>query len=278
MSLLTWCLPGVNAMLVRWRRPDLVRNAPFGKQLPWIGLAWIVFPLWIYIFAVVKPIVNALTAGGALKYLETNGIIDAGLFYLIGLVDLLGHAVALALRGSRLQDALHRAAAGLRRRPAPMADTRIYVASDLHAAEKAWRKFINAIALNVYKADVALLAGDLTGKAIVPIVDRGEHRRDRPVRRQAHGAHRRGAGHAAARHRRCRLLLVRDHGGEASGCPMTSPARDELLGRLMNERVAAWMQLATERLADSKVPLYLIPGNDDEFGIDPILDQPGTRR
>ncbi|MFL5860673.1 MAG: APC family permease [Solirubrobacteraceae bacterium] len=86
MALFTWTLPGVNAMLVRWRRPDLVRNAPFGGKLPWIGLAWLVFPLWIYVFAVVKPIVNALKAGGALTYLETNGIIDAGVFYAIGLV------------------------------------------------------------------------------------------------------------------------------------------------------------------------------------------------
>ena len=49
--------------------------------------------------------------------------------------------------------------------------TRIYIASDFHAAEKAWRKFLNAIKLNVYKADVALVAGDFTGKAIVPIVE-----------------------------------------------------------------------------------------------------------
>jgi amino acid transporter len=86
MALFTWTLPGINALFVRWRRPDLVRNAPFGGKLPWIGLAWLVFPLWIYIFAVAKPIVNALKAGGALTYLETNGIIDAGVFYLIGLV------------------------------------------------------------------------------------------------------------------------------------------------------------------------------------------------
>jgi basic amino acid/polyamine antiporter, APA family len=86
MAIFTWCLPGVNAMLVRWRRPDLVRNAPFGRWLPWIGAAWIIFPLWIYIFAVIKPIVNALKGGGALTYLETNGIIDAGLFYVIGIV------------------------------------------------------------------------------------------------------------------------------------------------------------------------------------------------
>jgi APA family basic amino acid/polyamine antiporter len=86
MALLTWCLPGVNAMLVRIRRPDLVRNAPFRRALPWLGAAWIIFPLWIYIFAVIKPIVNALHGGSALTYLETNGIIDAGIFYLLGLI------------------------------------------------------------------------------------------------------------------------------------------------------------------------------------------------
>jgi amino acid transporter len=86
MAVLTWSLPGFNAILVRFRRPDLIRNAPFAKALPWIGLAWLVFPLWIYIFAVIKPIVNALKGTSALTYLETNGILDAGVFYLIGIV------------------------------------------------------------------------------------------------------------------------------------------------------------------------------------------------
>ena len=58
--------------------------------------------------------------------------------------------------------------------------------------------------------------------------------------------------------------------------------RDVLLHRLMNERVAAWLALATERLAESGTPLYLIAGNDDDFAIDPILDDPqyatGQRR
>jgi amino acid transporter len=86
MALFTWTLPGINALLARWRRPDLVGNAPFRRALPYIGLAWLVFPVWVYIFAVIKPIVNALKGGSALTYLETNGIIDAGLFYVIGIV------------------------------------------------------------------------------------------------------------------------------------------------------------------------------------------------
>jgi Icc-related predicted phosphoesterase len=39
--------------------------------------------------------------------------------------------------------------------------------------------------------------------------------------------------------------------------------------------VQAWLKLATERLAQSETPLYLIPGNDDDFAIDPILNQEG---
>ena len=86
MALLTWTLPGVNALLVRFRRPDLVRNAPFSKALPWLGLAWLVFPVWIYIFAVIKPIEKSLRGTAKLHYLETNGILDAGVFFAIGLV------------------------------------------------------------------------------------------------------------------------------------------------------------------------------------------------
>src|SRR6266571_663236 len=86
MAFLTWTLPGVNALLVRFRRPDLVRNAPFSKALPWLGLAWLVFPVWIYIFAVIKPIEKSLRGSAKLHYLETNGILDAGVFFAIGLV------------------------------------------------------------------------------------------------------------------------------------------------------------------------------------------------
>ena len=88
MAILTWTLPGVNAILVRFRRPDLVRNAPFARALPWLGVVWLVFPVWIYIFAVFKPIWDSLTAQGASKltYLETNGILDALVFYVLGLV------------------------------------------------------------------------------------------------------------------------------------------------------------------------------------------------
>ncbi|MDX6569783.1 MAG: uncharacterized protein QOH15_2361 [Gaiellales bacterium] len=124
----------------------------------------------------------------------------------------------------------------------------------------------------MYKADVALVAGDLTGKAIVPIVQG-----DRRYEAELFGVKR------SARNDADLAQLERDIADvgfysfvgpkeDAERMSRDAAARDELLHRLMNERVEAWMRLATERLADSTVPLYLIPGNDDDFAIDPILD------
>ena len=61
---------------------------------------------------------------------------------------------------------------------------------------------------------------------------------------------------------------------EATRMSSDEPARDELLERLMAERVQSWLELATERLGGGEVPLVLIPGNDDEFVIDEILNRP----
>ncbi len=49
--------------------------------------------------------------------------------------------------------------------------TRILYASDFHGSEAFFRKFLSA-ALQ-YKANVLLTGGDLTGKAMIPIVHQG---------------------------------------------------------------------------------------------------------
>ena len=156
--------------------------------------------------------------------------------------------------------------------------TRIYIASDFHAAEKAWRKYLNAIRLNVYKADVALLAGDLTGKAIVPIVHA-----DGRYETELFGVKR------VARDEHELAQLQRDIADvgyysfvttseEAHRLAEAEADRDVCSNSSMEQRVQEWMELATERLAQVEVPLYLIPGNDDEFGIDEILSREDSRR
>src|SRR6195256_3140866 len=44
---------------------------------------------------------------------------------------------------------------------------RVFFATDIHGSEVCWRKFLNSAAF--YKADLVVLGGDVTGKAMVPV-------------------------------------------------------------------------------------------------------------
>ena len=48
---------------------------------------------------------------------------------------------------------------------------RIFFATDVHGSETCWRKFLNAGVH--YKADALILGGDMTGKALVPVIHDG---------------------------------------------------------------------------------------------------------
>jgi amino acid transporter len=85
---LTWIMPGINALLVRWTRPDLVRDAPFATWLPILGVAWTVIMLVLYWFAGFKPIYEAATGGkeSTLDYLNRTGVTFTILIFVAGIV------------------------------------------------------------------------------------------------------------------------------------------------------------------------------------------------
>jgi Icc-related predicted phosphoesterase len=55
-----------------------------------------------------------------------------------------------------------------------MALTRLLYASDFHGSDAFFRKFLNA-ALQ-YQANVLIVGGDVTGKAMIPIIHQGSGR------------------------------------------------------------------------------------------------------
>ena len=151
---------------------------------------------------------------------------------------------------------------------------RLYICSDIHASERSWRKFLNAMRANVYKVDAALIAGDLTGKALVAVVQ-GDHGGE-VWTASVHGQR------WIARDEKELVELERkiaDLGyyavrvTEAERAAME--ADPDLVKRIFHEKITSrareWMALAAERLEGSGVPVYLMPGNDDDFAIDPIL-------
>jgi Icc-related predicted phosphoesterase len=146
--------------------------------------------------------------------------------------------------------------------------TRLYVVSDFHASDPAWRKLLNAVRMNVYKADAVLYAGDLTGKAMVPIVAVGD-RYEATLLGQRRVA--RNEDELAALERDVAGLgyyAFRTTKEEVDALGGDQAKLDALFSKEIRGRVKQWLDLADERLDGSGVPLVLIPGNDDPYDID----------
>src|SRR5712692_11458622 len=149
--------------------------------------------------------------------------------------------------------------------------TRLYVVSDFHASDPAWRKLLNAVRMNVYKADVVLYAGDLTGKAMVPIIAVGD-RYEATLLGQRRVA--RTENELAALERDVASLgyyAFKTTKEEVQSLGGNQAKLDALFSREIRSRVADWLELAAERLEGSDVPVVLIPGNDDPYDIDEPL-------
>jgi Icc-related predicted phosphoesterase len=150
--------------------------------------------------------------------------------------------------------------------------TRLYVVSDFHASDPAWRKLLNAIRLNVYQADAVLYAGDLTGKAMVPIVAVGGDRYEAMLLGQRRVA--RTEEELAALERDVASLgyyAFRTTKEDVDALGGDRTKLDALFSKEIKARVKQWLDLAAERLDGVGVPLVLIPGNDDPYDIDESL-------
>jgi basic amino acid/polyamine antiporter, APA family len=92
MALFSWVLPGVNAIVSRFSRPDLIRNAPWRRALWAFGLIWLIFAVFTYWFAGIKPITDAVGSalkpgqGGVLSYFNNTGITLTIALYVIAVV------------------------------------------------------------------------------------------------------------------------------------------------------------------------------------------------
>jgi Icc-related predicted phosphoesterase len=146
---------------------------------------------------------------------------------------------------------------------------RVFFATDIHGSETCFRKFLGAA--KFYDADVIVLGGDMTGKAIVPIVGNGDHRCYCYIQDQRHDFR----DDEIDRYER----LIREHGlypFRTTAAELEelrrSPERLQQLDReAILEVVEQWVALADERLAALNVRAFVCPGNDDAVDIDEIL-------
>src|SRR6185437_678204 len=138
---------------------------------------------------------------------------------------------------------------------------RVYYATDIHGSEVCWRKFLNAG--RFYNADVVILGGDITGKAVVPVVAAagGGHRI-----RQFSADRVLDADEVAAAETRIRdmgFYPYRTTEDELDAVWDKPEAVNEIFLSLMRSTLARWLDLAAERLTGTGIRLYAMEGNDD---------------
>ena len=149
---------------------------------------------------------------------------------------------------------------------------RLFFATDIHGSDICWRKFLNSG--QHYEADVIVLGGDMTGKALIPVVDNGngswyssllENRYDLgsedEVRDYELAVRRRGY---------YPFRTSQDDLRELQG---DHDATTKLFHELMLGRVEEWMALADEKLGKSGLRCFVCPGNDDQFDVDEVIAQ-----
>jgi Icc-related predicted phosphoesterase len=144
---------------------------------------------------------------------------------------------------------------------------RILYGSDFHGSEAVFRKFISS-GLQ-YKANVMIVGGDVTGKAMIPVTHQGGGK---------YLTHLFGSEQTASSPEELEklkrsisnvgfypIVLEKDEAQELESDPAKMSARFE---REMCRRVREWLTLAEEKLVPQNITLYFMAGNDDLASID----------
>ncbi|MGH6736729.1 MAG: metallophosphoesterase family protein [Methyloceanibacter sp.] len=151
-------------------------------------------------------------------------------------------------------------------------EVKIFFASDLHGSNVCFKKFVNGA--KFYGADVLVLGGDLTGKAVIPIAEQ----QDGTFLALQHGEAVHIKDKAALddfvkRQGNIGFYPVVMSESEYQALKSDAIGQAALFKRLVLERVREWAEFAAAKLKGTDIPLVALPGNDDFHEIDDILSQ-----
>jgi Icc-related predicted phosphoesterase len=147
---------------------------------------------------------------------------------------------------------------------------RIYFVADIHGSEICWRKFLNAATF--YDVDTVIVGGDITGKALVPLIER-----------PGKGVEARFGGRTRVARTEAEVTeleaQVRFNGFYSYRCDEATferlaedPAhRDAVFTEIMADTLRDWLRLADEKLHGTGIRALVMPGNDDGWYVDDVL-------
>lgn len=147
---------------------------------------------------------------------------------------------------------------------------RIFFVTDLHGSEICWRKFLNAGAF--YRADVVILGGDITGKAMVPIVRRAAGTWEAALQDHLETLETESELDEFGKRVMNRgYYPIRVSEEEYRALQADEDLVDKRFKQVMLEGTERWIAMAEERLGGTGIRVVACPANDDVFEIDDLL-------
>ena len=147
---------------------------------------------------------------------------------------------------------------------------KLFYATDVHGSDICWKKFISGA--KFYEADVIILGGDMTGKAIIPIIAQGGGKYKVTLLEQETILESQDEVQNIFQTIQNRgyypYVTDPDEVAELSANPEQT---DQLFQRQVLDTVQRWMDYADEKLAGTGIRCYVCPGNDDVFEIDKVI-------
>jgi Icc-related predicted phosphoesterase len=153
--------------------------------------------------------------------------------------------------------------------------TRIFFATDLHASERAFRKFINAG--KFYQVKVLIMGGDVLGKLAVPIIREGNDKYRATIGGQLHRVE--TAEELQRLQEKLGLLgfyfkIMEEE--EFRALANDRAAVEKLFHDLARERLQNWIELAETRLKGTGIQCFVTGGNDDYADVLEVLYTSGA--
>jgi Icc-related predicted phosphoesterase len=152
---------------------------------------------------------------------------------------------------------------------------KLFYATDVHGSEICWKKFISGG--KFYEVDTLILGGDMTGKAIVPIIAQGNDKYKVTLLEQETILEGGEAVNEMAKTIQDRgyypYVTSPDEVAEISNSPGRS---DELFLVEVTKTLERWMDYADDKLSGTGISCYVCPGNDDVFEVDDVIAQSKT--
>jgi Icc-related predicted phosphoesterase len=141
--------------------------------------------------------------------------------------------------------------------------------TDIHGSNVCYRKFLNA--LPIYGIDVAILNGDLLGKVLVPLVEKGNGWETTMVGNHIEIITQEHLAEIKKTVENLGYYWVHQTREEYEAMKAEPKAIDKLFHHLAFSRIQEWLELAEDRLAGKNHQLYICPGNDDYWEIDEMI-------